>query len=82
MNTCDLDLLIEKKDIMFFSAIVESYEGVAFFRTVDPSIGHVRLMVPSFFVSEVNALLEDLARSVKMRFFDSEQAAKNNFKLV
>jgi len=79
METIFLDILIDKKNIIFVNAIIESYEGIAFFRTVDPSIGHVLLMVPAAFVGDVNSLLRDLNRSLSIRPLHEEQALQDGF---
>jgi len=79
METIFLDILLDKKNIIFVNAIIESYEGIAFFRTVDPSIGHVLLMVPTAFVGDVDLLLRDLSSSLSIRPMYEEQALQDGF---
>ena len=79
VETVFLDLLVDKKDIIFINSIVESYDGIAFFRTIDPSIGHVLLMVPPAFIGDVDSLLRDLRRSLNIRPMHEEQARQDGF---
>lgn len=79
MDTISLDLWVDKKEIMFIHSVFESYEGVAFFRTLDPSIGHVLLMVSPSFIAEADSILRDLSSSLKIIPLNKIMAAEQGF---
>ena len=62
MDTISLIIQIPPQEIAYLSFIIESYEGVAVVRTIDPHEGLVELMVPPHFREELNTILTDLAR--------------------
>jgi hypothetical protein len=62
MDTIPLIIKIPPQEIAFFSFIMESYEGVAVVRTLDPQEGVVELMVSPHFQQELAAILADLDR--------------------
>jgi hypothetical protein len=63
MDTISLLLQIPPEQIAFLSFILESYEGVAVARTVDPLQGLVELMVSPDCQEEIREILKDLARA-------------------
>jgi len=62
MDTISLLLQIPPEEIAFLSFILESYEGVAIVRTVDPHKGIVEVMVSPAYQEEIREILKDLAR--------------------
>jgi hypothetical protein len=61
MDTISLLIQIPPEEIAFLSFILESYEGVAIARTIDPHEGIVELMVPPHYQEEIREILKDLA---------------------
>lgn len=53
---------IPPREIAYLSFVLESYEGVAVMRTVDPGRGIVEVMVPPSYEEEIEEILADLAR--------------------
>jgi hypothetical protein len=62
MDTISLLIQIPPEEIAFLSFVLESYEGVAIARTVDPHKGLVELMVSPDYQEEIREILKDLAR--------------------
>jgi hypothetical protein len=62
MDTISLLLQIPPREIAYLSFVIESYEGVAVVRTIDPHAGLVELMVPPHVREELDAILKDLAQ--------------------
>ena len=60
MDTISLVIQIPPEEIAFLSFILESYEGVAIARTVDPQQGIVELMVAPDYQEEIREILKDL----------------------
>jgi hypothetical protein len=60
MDTINLLIQIPPREIAFLTFILESYEGVASMRTVDPEKGIVELMVPPHQKEEIKKILESL----------------------
>ena len=61
MDTISLILQIPPREIAYLNFILESYEGVAAMRTVDPREGIVELMVSPSYQEEIREILKDLA---------------------
>ncbi|OGP53868.1 MAG: hypothetical protein A2Y65_11745 [Deltaproteobacteria bacterium RBG_13_52_11] len=62
MDTISLLIQIPPQEIAYLSFVLESYEGVAVSRTVDPHKGLVELMVSPHLREEIDAILKDLTR--------------------
>ena len=62
MDTISLVIQIPPEEIAFLSFILESYEGVAIARTLDPNQGIVELMVAPDYAQEMREILQDLSR--------------------
>jgi hypothetical protein len=62
LDTISLLIQIPPREIAYLSFVLESYEGVAVMRTVDPREGIVELMVPPSHEVEIGEILKDLAR--------------------
>jgi len=53
-------VIIGRKDIGFFKAILESYEDVAIFSVIDGKSGLIELVYPGFFEKEVMDIIDDM----------------------
>lgn len=62
MYSYEYILKINKYDIDFINKIVEAYEGLAIVRTLDKKEGVIKLLTNSYFIEDVNNLLEKLER--------------------
>jgi hypothetical protein len=60
-DTISLFLQIPPREIAYLTFVLESYEGVAAIRTVDPRKGIVELMVSPHYQEEIKEILQDLA---------------------
>jgi len=67
MDTISLLIQIPPEEIAFLSFILESYEGVAIARTVDPNEGLVELMVSPDYQEEIGKILKDLAQQFPIK---------------
>ena len=61
MDTISLFLQIPPREIAYLNFVLDSYEGVASMRTVDPLAGIVELMVSPSYQEEIGEILKDLA---------------------
>ncbi|MBW2038688.1 MAG: DUF4911 domain-containing protein [Deltaproteobacteria bacterium] len=61
MDTIAIFIQIPPREIAFLTFVLESYEGVATMRTVDPEKGIVELMVPPHQKEEITEILRSLA---------------------
>jgi hypothetical protein len=61
MDTISLFIKIPTTEIACLNFILESYEGVAVVRTIDPREGIVEVMVPPSYQEEIKEILKDLA---------------------
>ena len=52
---------IDRREICFFHAVVEAYEGLASVTTMDPRKGLVRLSVPAGAEPDVERIIQDLS---------------------
>ena len=62
MDTISLLIRIPPREIAYLSFVLESYEGVAAMRTVDPRRGIVEVMVSPSYEEEIGEILTDLAQ--------------------
>ena len=67
MDTISLIIQIPPEEIAFLSFILESYEGVAIARTVDPHQGLMELMVSPDYQEEMSEILMDLSRQFPIK---------------
>jgi hypothetical protein len=67
MDTISLTIQIPPQEIAYFSFIMESYEGIAIVRTLDPQRGLVELMASPHFQEELVAILADLGRQFAVK---------------
>jgi hypothetical protein len=61
MDTISLFIKIPTAEIAYLNFILESYEGVAIVRTIDPREGIVEVMVPPHYQKEIKEILKNLA---------------------
>jgi len=62
MDTISLFIKIPPCEIAYLTFVLESYEGVAVMRTIDPGRGIVEVMVPPSYEKELGEILTDLAQ--------------------
>ncbi|MEW6672092.1 MAG: DUF4911 domain-containing protein [Thermodesulfobacteriota bacterium] len=55
---------IDRREISFLKFIIESYDGIAMVRTVDPEAGIVALHIAPGCEPVVNMILNDLKREI------------------
>ena len=67
MDTISLVIQIPPEEIAFLSFILESYEGVAIARTIDPREGIMELMVAPDYEGELRLILQDLRRQFPIK---------------
>ena len=61
MDTISIIIQIPPEEIAYLNFVLESYEGVAAVRTVDPREGIVKLMVSPSYQEEIQEILKSLA---------------------
>ena len=61
MDTISLLIQIPPHEIAYLNFVLESYEGVAAVRTVDPRKGIVELMISPHYQEETKEILKSLA---------------------
>lgn len=64
MNTIQKYLRVNPKDMAYVKFIVESYEGLAVLRTVNPREGIMEWMIPPDLVKEVEELIDSLRKEI------------------
>jgi hypothetical protein len=67
MDTFSILIQIPPHEIAYLSFILESYEGVAIARTVDPHKGLVELMVAPDYQEDIREILKDLSRQFPIK---------------
>ena len=55
---------VDRKEIYYLKFILEAYDGIAMFRTVDPKAGLVELFIAPGCEKTVDAVIEDLSREI------------------
>jgi len=73
MDTISLLIQIPPHEIAYLSFVLESYEGVAIARTVDPHKGLVELMVSPDYEEEIREILKDLAREFPVHRMEQQE---------
>ncbi|MFC1855151.1 DUF4911 domain-containing protein [Thermodesulfobacteriota bacterium] len=58
---------IDTKEIAFFKFIIESYDGIAMFRTLNARRGEIEVMVPKCNEAELVNILHDMKRNIAIR---------------
>ncbi len=64
MDTQSRYFRVKRKDIAYFKFIIESYEGMAVVRTLDPKEAVVELMVAPGWESDLGRLVDDLQKEI------------------
>jgi len=54
--------IMNRKDIGFFKAVLESYEDIALFSVLDGERGLIEMIYPSNFEHEVVSIMSDMAQ--------------------
>jgi hypothetical protein len=67
MDTISLLIKIPPAEIAYLTFILESYEGVAIARTVDPLQGLVELMVSPDYQEEITEILKELGQEFPIK---------------
>jgi hypothetical protein len=69
MHTDSLQWILEvnKSDIAYIVGVFDAYDDFAVVRTLDPSRGHIELMMSPDYVDEVAQLVDRLAGEVPLR---------------
>lgn len=78
MDTTALLIRIPPREIAYLSFVLESYEGVAAMRTIDPRSGIVEVMVPPSYEEEIEEILADLAREFPVHRMVSEEKVQGH----
>ena len=60
-------LEVDKRDIAYIVGIFDAYDEFAVVRTLDPSRGHIELMMSPDYVDEVAKLVERLSEEIPLR---------------
>ena len=58
---------VPRREIAYFNFLLESYEGLASVRTIDPQQGILELMVPPELKEELLSLLEAMKEEMELR---------------
>ena len=66
MDTVQMYVRVNPKDMAYVKFIVESYEGLAVLRTVDPREGILEWMIPPDLVEQAKELIKSLAEEVSI----------------
>ena len=64
MNTVQMYFKVSPRDLAYVKFIVESYDGLAILRTVDPREGIVEWMISPDLVGEAEELIESLREEI------------------
>lgn len=70
MDTHSIFLRVNRKDIAFLKFIIESHDGIAVVRTKDPHEAIVELMVAPGMEREVDEVIENLLKEIKIERVD------------
>ena len=60
-------LEVDKRDIAYIVGLFDAYDEFAVVRTLDPSRGHIELMMSPDYVDEVAKLVERLSDEIPLR---------------
>jgi hypothetical protein len=78
LDTISLLIKIPPREIAYLSFVLESYEGVAAMRTVDPGRGIVEVMVPPSYEEELGEILADLAQEFPVHRIVNEERVQGH----
>ena len=71
MDTINLLIQIPTHEIAYLTFILESYEGVATMRTIDPKKGTIELAVSPHQGEEIKEILKSLADEFPIRYLSN-----------
>ena len=60
-------LEVNKSDIAYIVGLFDAYDEFAVVRTLDPSRGHIELMMSPDYIDEVAKLVERLSEEISLR---------------
>jgi hypothetical protein len=66
MQTTKLTLSIEKREICYLQWIIESYDGMASLRTIDPAHGKVEISIAPECSEEIFSLINRLEEDMRI----------------
>ena len=55
---------LDRREIYFLKFILEAYDGIAMFRTLDPEAGVVKLFIPPGCEETVDTVMQDLSKEI------------------
>jgi len=69
MHTDSVQWILEvnKSDIAYIVGIFDAYDDFAVVRTLDPSRGHIELMMSPDYIDEVAQLVDRLSEEISLR---------------
>ena len=65
-----LRLRVDRREIAYFKFILEAYEGVAILTTLDPRLGTVELLIGPGCENDVNQIVDDLSKHIRIELND------------
>jgi len=71
-DTLRLRVQVPRREIAYFNFLLESYEGLASVRTIDPQQGILELMVPPELKEELLSLLEAMKEEMELRCLEGD----------
>jgi len=76
MKTVRHQYRVDRRDIMYLRATIESYDGMAVVRTIDPGAAVIELLIAPGCESRIEELVEDLRNRENLRiiFMKSSEA--------
>ncbi|MEK6776048.1 MAG: DUF4911 domain-containing protein [bacterium] len=69
-DTLQIFARVDRNQIAYLSAIIDSYEGLAVMRTLDPAQGIVSFYVCRPLYEQARALLQSLQQEIGFEFID------------
>jgi len=67
--------LVPPGEISYIDCIVHAYDGLAVVRTLDGRVGLIEMLIAPDMEEELSALIEDLAREVRIRELSPDDVA-------
>ncbi len=71
-DTLRVRIQIPRQEIAYFNFLLESYEGLASVRTIDPQQGILELMVPPELKGDLLSLLEALKEEMELQCLEGD----------
>lgn len=70
MDVIKIKVRIDKKEIAYVDALLESYENLAVVSTIDPAKGIIEFLVSPSFISETKELLTALKKEICLEIIE------------